>query len=399
MSERITRPRDAVVLIKRCMEKRRAVMIWGPPGIGKSELIEQIGAELDREVIDLRLLLMEPTDLKGIPYYDPESNTMRWAPPGELPAVTTQADVDLAEARLAACEQEGVFRDIDIAKRKLDMLKKALRFQNAILFLDEIASAPPSVQASAYQLVLNYRVGEYRLPLGISIVCAGNRDTDRGVTYRMPSPLANRLVHIEMAVNYDDWQAWAIKTMVNADVVGFLAAHKQHLFTFDPKSNDKAFATPRSWVALGDLITDDLPESLNTTLAAGTVGEGLAISFTQHRKISSKMPKSEDILTGGKPVLQVKEISALYSLTISLCYTLQEWTQRVNDTEDPLTNEQWHYAVDCFFRYMMDNFQTELIVLGAKTALRDYQLPINHRLLKEFTEFHKQYGKFILEDY
>ena len=399
MAERLTRPRDVIILLKRCMAKRRPAMVWGPPGIGKSDLMQAIGDEQGRQVIDMRLLLLEPTDLKGIPFYDPDTNTMKWAHPGELPAITTQADIDEGKAELTSAELQHDPDLIKKAKRKLDMLVKAFKFQDAILFLDEITSAPPSVQAAAYQLVLNYRVGEYHLPKGVSIVCAGNRDTDRGVTFRMPSPLANRLVHIEMGANFEDWQKWAIQNMVHADVVGFLTHHKHKLFTFDPKSPDKAFATPRSWAFVGDLISDNMAESLNTTLVAGTVGEGLAIEFTQHRKVSSKMPKSEDILSGANPTLQVKEISALYSLAISLCYTLQEWVPRITDPEDSMTNEQWHYAVDCFLKYMMDNFQTELIVLGAKTALRDYQLPINHRMLKEFHEFHKKFGHFILEDY
>jgi len=398
MAERLTRPRDVIILLKRCMAKRRPAMVWGPPGIGKSDLMQAIADEQGRQLIDMRLLLLEPTDLKGIPFYDPDTNTMKWAQPSELPAITTQADVDEGKAELASAEAQRDPALIKKAKRKLDMLIKAFKFQDAILFLDEITSASPNVQASAYQLVLNYRVGEYHLPKGVSIVCAGNRDTDRGVSFRMPSPLANRLVHLEMGANFEDWQKWAIQNMVHPDVVGFLTHHKHQLFTFDPKSPDKAFATPRSWAFVGDLISDNLPQSLNTTLVAGTVGEGLAVEFTEHRRISSKMPKAEDILTGLNPPLQIKEISALYSLTISLCYTLQDWVPRIADPEDSLTNEQWHHAVDCFLKYMMDNFQTELIVLGAKTALRDYQLPINHRMLKEFIEFNNKFKHFILDD-
>jgi hypothetical protein len=335
-------------------------MIWGPPGIGKSELIAEIGAETNRPVIDMRLLLLEPTDIKGIPYYDPDTKTMKWAQPADLPT-------------------EG-------------------QFSNAILFLDEINAAPPSVQAAAYQLILNRRVGEYHLPKGVSMVCAGNRDSDKGVTYRMPSPLANRLVHIEMAANFEDWQKWAIGNRVHSDVVGFLSHHKQKLFNFDPKSPDKAFATPRSWVFVGQLISDDLAESMNTALVAGTVGDGLATEFSAHRKVAARMPKSEDVLMGKEKVLNVKDLSAMYSLTISMCYTLDEWVKKAKAKEDGFGMDTWHECVDHFFTFMMDNFQTEMIVLGAKTALRDYALPINHRQLKTFKGFHEKYGKYILED-
>lgn len=355
-----SRPRDVRTLLARCFKVGRPAMIWGPPGIGKSDLIAEIGEDTGRPVIDMRLLLLEPTDIKGIPYFDPETKTMKWAQPADLPTETN--------------------------------------LENAILFLDEINAAPPSVQAAAYQLILNRRVGEYKLPKGVSMVCAGNRDSDKGVTYRMPSPLANRLVHIEMSSNFDDWQKWAIGAKVHPDVVGFLSHHKQKLFNFDPKSPDKAFATPRSWSFVSQLIAEDLPESLNTTLVAGTVGDGLATEFAAHRRVAAKMPRSEDVLTGKVKDLNVKDLSAMYSLTISMCYTLQEWTAKAKAKEDGFDMKAWHECVDHFFAYMMANFQTEMIVLGAKTALRDYQLPINHRELKQFKAFHEKYGKYILED-
>jgi MoxR-like ATPase len=153
------RPSELVDVVEHVMSVGRPCMIWGPPGIGKSDIIAQIGNRENRPVIDLRLLLMEPTDLKGIPFYDPKTETMKWGKPGELPG---EADTEL---------------------------------HNAILFLDEINAAPQSVQAAAYQLILNRRVGEYELPEGVSIVAAGNRETDRAVTFRMPSALANRFMH------------------------------------------------------------------------------------------------------------------------------------------------------------------------------------------------------------
>ena len=357
---RTERPRDVRTLLARCMKVGRPAMIWGPPGIGKSELIAEIGEETNRPVIDMRLLLLEPTDIKGIPYFDPDTKTMKWAQPADLPTND--------------------------------------HLHNAILFLDEINAAAPSVQAAAYQLILNRRIGEYRLPDGVSMVCAGNRDSDKGVTYRMPSPLANRLVHIEMGCNFEDWQKWAIANRVHADVVGFLSHHKQKLFTFDSKSPDKAFATPRSWYFVSQLISDDLPESMNTSLVAGSVGSGLATEFAQHRKVASKMPKPEDVLTGKEKTLNVKDLSAMYSLTISMCYTLCEWEVKARAKEDGHDMTNWHENVDFFFKFMMDNFQTEMCVLGAKVALRDYKLPINHRQLKEFSTFHQRFGKFILED-
>lgn len=394
-NDRTERPRDVRALLTRCMKVGRPAMVWGPPGIGKSELIAELGVEQGRPVIDMRLLLLEPTDIKGIPYFDPKTLTMRWAQPNDLPKNVTDRDLKRAQEEVAAATKG---RDTEDAQDKLDVLVNAKNFSNAILFLDEINAAPPSVQAAAYQLILNRRVGEYRLPDGVSMVCAGNRDSDKGVTYRMPSPLANRLVHMEMAPNFEDWQKWAIQAKVHPDVVGFLSHHKQNLFKFDSKSNDKAFATPRSWVFVSELITDDLPESMNTSLVVGTVGEGMGTEFAAHRRVAAKMPKSEDVLTGKEKSLTVKDLSAMYSLTISMCYTLKEWVARTKDKDEKFTMEDWHDCVDHFFTFMMANFQTEMIVLGAKTALRDYQLPIVHRQVKSFKEFHDKFGKFILQD-
>lgn len=354
------RPRDARTMIARCFSVQRPVMIWGPPGVGKSDLIAEIASDTNRPVIDMRLLLLDPTDLKGIPYYDKDTNTMKWAQPADLPSDSNGLD-------------------------------------NAILFLDEIVSAPPNVQAAAYQLILNRRIGEYKLPDGVSMVCAGNRDCDKGVTYRMPSPLANRLVHLEIAPNFEDWQQWAIQNKLHPDVIGFLSHHKQKLFNFDPKSPDKAFATPRSWHFVSQLIDDDASDAINTALVAGTVGQGIAVEFSAHRKVAAKMPKPEAVLHGQVKDLQVKELSAMYSLTVSMCYTLQEWVARAKDPEDTeMDIDKWHEKVDNFLRFMLANFQTEMLVLGVRTAFRDYNLPIQQRKVPALTEVISKVGKYIL---
>lgn len=348
---RTVTPSEAKAAVRKCLNKKRPVFIWGPPGIGKSDLIKQLGEESGREVIDIRLSLWEPTDIKGMPYYNPQLNTMSWAPPQELP-----------------CDPGS----------------------DAIIFLDELNSAAPSTQAAAYQLILNRRVGTYRLPDGVSIVAAGNRDSDKGVTYRMPAPLANRFLHLELRTDFDDWLMWATKNRVHEQVIGFLSFAKQDLYGFDPKSPSRSFATPRSWSFVSELLDeDDVSERTLTDLIAGAVGEGLAVKFMAHRKVAKQMPKPSEILLGKIKKSEIKEISAMYSLSISLCYELQIADQKKAKNFDEMS--------DNFFGYIMDNFPTEIVVMAAKVALVNYQLPFDSSKLKNFDRFHENYGKYIIQ--
>jgi hypothetical protein len=258
----------------------------------------------------------------------------------------------------------------------------------AIIFLDELNSAPPAVQAAAYQLILNRRVGTYKLPDGVDLVAAGNREGDRGVTYRMPAPLANRFIHLEMKVDFDDWFDWATANRIHKDVAGFLQFSKKDLYDFDPKSNSRSFATPRSWTFVSDLLADDDgDENTLADLISGGVGEGLAIKFMAHRKVSGKLPNPSDILKGKVKKMETKEISAMYSLTVSLCYELKDAADK--------NAKDWNNQVNCFFEFMMNNFETELVVMGTKLALTQYQLPLDPDEITCFDAFHAKYGKYI----
>jgi hypothetical protein len=345
--------------ILRCFDKKRPLFLWGPPGIGKSELVAGITEELGGLMIDLRMPLLEPTDLRGIPYYHKDKNVMDWAPP-----------IDLPSEELAS------------------------QYPIVTLFLDEMNAAAPAVQASGYQLILNRGIGRYKLPDNVVIIAAGNRESDKGVTYRMPAPLANRFVHLEMRVDYASWETWAVKNKIHKDVVGYLGFAKQDLFDFEPRSSGRSFATPRSWTFVSQLLDDDTPDGELTDLIAGTVGEGVAIKFMAHRKVAGQMPNPSDVLSGKVKELQTKEVSAQYSLAISMCYELKDLYIVTNS--DKTKMDEWHGKADNFIRFMMDNFTTELVVMGARVALTTYNLPLIPNKLKNFDEFHKRFGKYIL---
>jgi len=340
--------------ILKCFKNQRPMFLWGPPGIGKSELVESITKELGGHCIDLRLSQCEPTDLRGIPFFNRENGKMDWAPPIDLP------DEELAS-----------------------------KYPVVVLFLDEMNSAAPAVQAAAYQLVLNRRVGKYVLPDNVVMVAAGNRESDKGVTYRMPMPLSNRFVHLELRVDHTAWETWATENAIHPDVIGYVGFAKQDLFDFDARSASRAFATPRSWSFVSQFLAeDDATDAELTDLIAGTVGEGIAIKFMAHRKIAGKMPKPDDILSGKVTTLDTKEVSAQYSLAVSLCYTLQE--EYKNKAKD------FDAKADNFLKFMMDNFNTELVVMGSRVALTTFNIPLIPKNLKNFDEYHKRFGKYIL---
>jgi MoxR-like ATPase len=250
--------------------------LWGAPGIGKSSIVKQIAKDANLEFIDLRLSLLDPTDLKGIPFYDSASQTALWAPPAFLP-------------------------------------KKG----RGILFLDELNSAPPAVQASAYQLILDREIGEYTLPEGWAIVAAGNRESDRGVVYKMPSPLANRFVHLEMGINVDDWKRWAYSAKIDSRIIAYISYKKEDLFNFDPSSYQKSFATPRSWEFVDSILKSDIENSLILNAISGAVGKEIAISFLAFVKVMSQLPDIEQILSSGRGEYP-ESIDVLYALSSGL---------------------------------------------------------------------------------
>ena len=358
MSEtRTVTSRQAQKSLLKAFKVKRPLFLWGPPGIGKSELVEDITKSLNGYMIDLRLGQMEPTDIRGIPFYNKDIGKMDWAPPVELP------DEELAS-----------------------------QYPIVVLFLDELNSAAPSVQSAAYQLILNRRIGKYRLPDNVVMVAAGNRESDKGVTYRMPTPLANRFLHQEMKVDFASWQEWAVTNNIHKDVVGYLSFAKQDLYDFDAKSASRAFATPRTWTFVSELLADDDgDDDTLTNLIAGTVGEGLAVKFMAHRKVSGRMPQPEDILSGKVKDLNVKEVSAMYSLVISMCYELKA------AVENKMDEKKFHEMADNFLSYMMRNFETELTVMGSRIALTTYDLPFKPTKLKHFDEFHTKFGKYVLQ--
>lgn len=264
-----------------------SVMLWGPPGIGKSQAVRQIADKIREKtgkavhVTDVRLLMFNPIDLRGIPTANEDKTLAVWLKPKIFQMDSSEEVVNL-------------------------------------LFLDEISAAPQSVQAAAYQITLDRVVGEHRLPDNCIVIAAGNRTTDRSVAYRMPKALANRMLHIETEENFTSWKEWAVRSGINEKVVGFLSFRRNCLMNFDAGNDDLAFPTPRTWEMVSDLlngVSDDTEEMY--PLIAGIVGTGAAIEFRTWAKIYTELPAIGDIFDGKMPKVP-KSPDALYALTSSM---------------------------------------------------------------------------------
>lgn len=255
------------------------VMLWGPPGVGKSQIVAQVGQRHQVAVIDIRLSQMEPSDLRGIPFR--EQGLVEWAIPAMLPNT----------------QRHGT---------------------QGILFLDEITSAVPSVSAAAYQLILDRRLGDYTVPEGWAIFAAGNRQGDRGVTYTMPAPLANRFSHFEVDINLDDWVAWAYHSGIDERIIGFLRFRPELLFKFDPAQNPVAFPTPRSWEFAHRALQKfaHSPQLLLPTLQA-CIGQAAGIELKAFINHLDHMPDLDAILRG-EAVKTPKEVDLQYAIASAL---------------------------------------------------------------------------------
>lgn len=264
--------------------------IHGSPGIGKSYIVNDIAKKNELNLIDVRLSQLDAVDLRGIPTISNEQT--KWMPPVFLPNDENS---------------------------------------KGILFLDELNSAPLSVQAAIYQLVLDRKIGEYSLPVGWRIICAGNKIDDKGIVFKLPSPLINRMVHIVLEAKYDDFKVWAIKNEIHPFIIGFLGFRPDLLSSEVPGSTETnpAFCTPRAWNMLSQIIKKK--EEINPLhpIIYGTVGYGAGIEFISFVKVYKTLPDIDAILDGLSDAVP-EEPSALYALCAAVIEKYSKKEQAVN---------------------------------------------------------------------
>lgn len=261
------------------------VHIWGPPGVGKSQIVAAVARELGFDFRDVRASQLDPVDWRGIPHVDAGETT--WAIPRFLP-----------------------------------------KHGRGVLFLDELTSAPPMTQAACYQLVLDRRLGEYVLPSAWVVIAAGNRAADRGVHFAMPRPLRNRFVHLYLDTDLQEWCRWAIQTHIRPEIIAFLR-FKPDLLHHPGSPDSNAWPTPRSWEMASKVLAGQaqrqqfsrqsgLLPTIEFDLLAGTIGEAAAGEFTGFLRLFRQLPSIDEIFLNPERAPVPTEPSTQYAVATAL---------------------------------------------------------------------------------
>jgi len=273
------KPSRVAAVLPKLIETGRSIFLWGDPGIGKSDLVRATASQLGIELVDLRLNIYDPTDLKGYPTIagTGKSQAMRFIPPAILPT-----------------------------KGK------------GIVLLDELPSAPPAVQAAAYQLVLDRKLNEYTLPEGWAVIAAGNHARDGGVHYALPAALANRFIHIEMECDAQDWDFWAASNGISPLTRAYIRFNAGALHDPGQRKSGMAFPTPRSWSYADAIIRQNYSAREEAELLKGTVGEGAAIDYASFIAAARELPTIDDILKAPATAPLPRTPGARYAVTTLL---------------------------------------------------------------------------------
>ena len=299
---------DAYKIVMGCVSNKTPVMLWGPPGIGKSSLIHQIAQELNFRVCDLRLAQLEPTDLRGVPMPNRETGRAEWYLPAFWPTPATK------DTTRTVIDDQGNESQVKVAKG--DCVDGP-----GIIFLDEIEKAPISVKNASLQLVLDRMVGSYTLPNDWSIVCAGNREEDGCFSQPLGAALSNRMIHLDIEVDIDAWATWARKEEVMDDVISFL--HFKPELLYKQQNEDHAFPTPRSWVMGSRLIKDIKAQREQKELLAAAVGKGAASEFVVWNTVYRSVDP-EAIFDGKMPEFTKADQSFKYAVALACAFYLRK---------------------------------------------------------------------------
>jgi hypothetical protein len=429
-----------------------SLYVHGGPGISKSSVALQVANEENIAFIDFRLTQMAPEDVRGVPVPG-EVDHMKgiiWVPPLVFPR---DLDFEFVEriddsgmqtfrffnpignngihyctdpvievsAPNSLVNIEVIVRPNSFTVQLRDdegepcygtVICRVTGKARAMLALEEFNSAPPSVMAAAYQLILDRRLGDYVVPNGVMLLAMGNRDTDRGVTFQLPKPVANRFIHVEMEFKWEDWFAWAGNNGIHSEILGYLSKWPSKTNDFDPDSPQHSFATPRSWEFVSKIISGDTLPSKDTlrALICGAVGDAIGAEFVQHRKFMADMPDVADILDGKITTFKTAnpqfETQIAYSVCVQMCHELRARASVVKrdypgNEADANFNKfparrQWLSEADRGFSYAIDNFRPDVTIMAARLSIGVHKLKFSPVYMPRFAEFCDSYREMIM---
>lgn len=241
----------------------RPVFIWGAPGIGKSALVQKFAEDVGMECVSLLGSQLAPEDIIGIPQIKGE--TSQFMPP-----------------------------------------KMIARKEPYVLFLDELNACSQEVQKAFYSLIHERRIGEYHLPGGSVVIGAGNRSQDGAIVKTMSTALINRMFHVQLAPDTNQWLNWAYENKLHPWVIDYITQRPDHLFSEPPKT-EEPYSTPRSWHTLSDALKSygagkagekDVPEGILKVLAFGCVSSSHAGNFLAFIKQLGNKDLLNEIIKG-----------------------------------------------------------------------------------------------------
>jgi len=307
---------NAYKYVKISIQAKVPLIMWGPPGIGKSSIVEQIGKEMNLDIIDLRLAQLDPTDLRGIPMPNRETMRADWFLPSFWPMVA---------------EEDGV-REVKGENGRIKKIKyKAGDCPTGpgILFLDEIEKAPVSVKNAALQLVLDRRIGDYKLPDDWAMICAANREEDGCFSQPLGNALANRLTHLEVEADVETWSAWARENEVLEDVIGYLHFAPQFLYKV---TGDHAFPTPRSWVAGSTLMALAGNAKERKELLSSCIGSAASQEFVVWQAVYKNVDP-EAIFRGEMPNFDGQDQGFKYAVAMAVAFYMRKRKKGIKGVE------------------------------------------------------------------
>lgn len=271
-------PKELAQALTKAIKAKVPVLVTGSPGVGKSSIVAQVSKSLTRRFIDIRLPYMDPVDLHGLPLIN--GTDMEFARPKILP------------------------NDPD---------------EQGVILFDEITACGESMQAAAYQLILEGRVGEHVIQGDWARIGAGNLLSDNAIAHKMSSALANRFMHLVLRPDADQWIEWAIGAGLSPFVIGYIKQFPNSLF--EEPGNLQMFCTPRSWERVSDLIKEDtfaIGRELEMKMIAGCIGPGEGAAFvTFYRKLQF-LPLPSDIIAKPSTTEVPVDAAAQFAITIAL---------------------------------------------------------------------------------